>query len=993
MTTPTIFETCRPRDDVLAGTVTEADFAADLATVISGKGADIYTDPVRFFANTYPTRGLKNLLTNVCSRLSGTGGETAAIFRLDTSYGGGKTHGLIALCHAAHSGLEVPNISEFVNPELIPSDVQIAAFEGENADPSNGRRMLEGHLAFTPWGEIASKLAGQEGYDRVRTSDEKQIAPGAETLRELFGGRPTLILLDELSVYLRKVGRRGNAREQFTAFLHALIKAVESSPNSVLVFTLAIGKDGLATDAYSDENQFIADQMSEIMSVSARKSTLLNPTEDDETIQVLRRRLFEDIDEKAADVVLKAYRKKWDSHRNDLPDTATQTGASEDFRSGYPLHPEVLETLTKKTATLGKFQRVRGMLRVLAHTVAHLWAEKPPDATAIHLHHIDLGYEPVKQEFITRLEHSEFAPAITNDLSAGQSSRKALAERLDDIHHSGLPPYASYVARTIFIHSFAFNLPLQGVSKENLRYSILGPTTELSFIEEARNKFIAESAYLDDRPDVPMRFVHEANLNQMIRRTENLVDAGDVRTELNSFIRGIFKDKTLDLVLFPSGPFDVTDDVANGSPKLVIIGYDALAITATDNSVPELLRKIYENKGSNSSELRLLRNNLIFIVADETYKDEMHQKASRKLALRDMLRPERQVELADYQQEKVRSLYSQTELQLPVAIQQCYRHVFYPSNRTDNNEVNLAHTAIDLHSASDKPGNGQQQVVRALQKLNKLRLPRDDPDSPNYVRDRTPLKKGEISVLALRDEFRRNPGLPILIGEDTFFRGIQKGIEDGDYVYQRGELLCGPGDPGVKIEIDDQSMILTMSFAKNEGIWPRSDLEENEEEEEEEQEEEEEEEIDDVKVITAEGTLTEAFVKIWEKARSHKLKTIGVLEVRMYDSDAFRLLSSVNSVSDAEKTVKIRSEYKTSAGGKIKLKFKGPISDAKLVQEFLAPQLRDAISEDIVMRFELIFETGLSMDGNVAEDLAKQLCRFVENSPAFISASKAKVNS
>ena len=122
------------------------------------------------------------------------------------------------------------------------------------------------------------------------------IAPGAETLRELFGGEPTLILLDELSVYLRKVQKLEDARDQLTAFLTSLFKAVESAPNAVLVYTLAIGKDGRATDAYNEENQFIADHMAEAESVSARKATLLNPTEEDETVQVLLRRLFESVD-------------------------------------------------------------------------------------------------------------------------------------------------------------------------------------------------------------------------------------------------------------------------------------------------------------------------------------------------------------------------------------------------------------------------------------------------------------------------------------------------------------------------------------------------------------------------------------------------------------------------------------------------------------------------------------------------------------------------
>ena len=158
---PTIFQTCRPRKDVLEGTITEADFAADLAQVITGEGNAEYLDPARFFANTYPTRGLKNLLENVCQRLSGAGGEVASIFRLDTSYGGGKTHGLIALCHAARGMEGVSDITEFVDPSILPQSlVRIAAFDGENADPANGRKMKEG----LSWGEIAYALAGEDGY-------------------------------------------------------------------------------------------------------------------------------------------------------------------------------------------------------------------------------------------------------------------------------------------------------------------------------------------------------------------------------------------------------------------------------------------------------------------------------------------------------------------------------------------------------------------------------------------------------------------------------------------------------------------------------------------------------------------------------------------------------------------------------------------------------------------------------------------------------------
>ena len=292
--------------------------------------------------------------------------------------------------------------------------MRVAAFDGENADPANGRRMDDGILAYTPWGEIACALAGREGYERVRRSDAQGVAPGAETIAELFGNKPALILLDELSIYLRKIKGRPNARDQLTAFLTSLFKAVKSSPRAALVYTLAIGKDGKASDAYSDENQFIADRMAEAESVSARKATLLNPTEDDETVQVLRRRLFERIDEVAAAQVIEgdeqSYRSSWHRNREGLAAEAGKPQTLADFRNSYPLHPDVLATFTGKTATLANFQRVRGMLRILGRTVFQLWQTRPADATAIHLYHVDPGFEPIRQEIVTRLGQSIYVP-------------------------------------------------------------------------------------------------------------------------------------------------------------------------------------------------------------------------------------------------------------------------------------------------------------------------------------------------------------------------------------------------------------------------------------------------------------------------------------------------------------------------------------------------------------------------------------------------------
>ncbi len=992
MTVPEIFEACEPRPDVLKGALT-ADFAADLAKVVAGntneRAAEDYVDPARFFANSYPTRGLKELLKQVCARLSGGGGEVASIFRLDTSYGGGKSHGLIALCHAARSGAGLSGIEEFVDPGLLPrGGVRVAAFDGENADPANGRAMAAGHRAFTPWGEIASALAGRDGYERVRGSDEQRIAPGAETLRELFGGEPTLILLDELSVYLRKVGKRGKGRGQLTAFLTSLIKAVEGSPRAALVYTLAIGKDG-ATDAYRDENQFIFDQMAEAEKVSARKATLLNPTEEDETIQVLRRRLFRSIDEDTADVVANAYRATLSAHRAALPDTAFKPGALAAFRASYPLHPEVLETLTAKTATLANFQRVRGMLRLLARTVALLWEERPDDATAIHLHHIDPGYGPIRDEIATRLGQAQFRPAISKDVSASPGG-ESLAERIDANEHKGLAPYASYAARTIFMHTLAFNESLKGLSPEQLRYSVLGPKTDVSFIDEARKKFVAESAYLDDRPGAPMRFVAQANLRQIIRRTMDAVEGGAVRAELDAVIRRVFRGRTLDPVIFPGGPSEVSDDIRDGRPKLVVLGYEAAAVAGAVEKVPDLVRRIFQRKGSEAQETRQLLNNLVFIAADQARIEEMRGQARRRLALQEMKRPAWTQDLAEYQRAEVRELEARSEKELAVAVQRCYRHLFYPSpNRVSESDVYLAHTAVEIPKTAYRPGVGERHVVLALRDQGKLRSPGDDPDSPDYVRDRTPLRHGKITTEALRAEFRRDPALPILLGDDVFVRGIRMGVKQGKYVYRRGKLLFGPGDPPVEILIDRESEVFTMGRAEEEGVWPRPP------------EppgpgpgpgpEPPEPPPIPPPVVTAEGPLPEARAKLLEKVEGAKMDAIEKLTIRTFAADAtFKMFGTVGREADAELVVSIEGGCETRGGSNLSVEFEGSMMDAQAVREFLRSQLLDAASENIRGTFKLAFEEGLQVKDKKLDHLLERVTRFVNKAANIFLKAEAK---
>jgi hypothetical protein len=415
----------------------------------------------------------------------------------------------------------------------------------------------------------------------------------------------------------------------------------------------------------------------------------------------------------------------------------------------------------------------------------------------------------------------------------------------------------------------------------------------------------------------------------------------------------------------------------------------------------------------------------VFIVADESRVEEMRQKTARRLALRDLKSPERLAELAEHQQAKVKELESKSEAEVAVAIQQCFRHLLYPSrNRIPNASVDLAHSALDIHSVSEKPGAGQQQVVRALRDFRKLRTQEDEPDAPAYIRDRTPLKRGQMTTAALRDEFRRDATLPILLSEDVFVKGVREGVKQAEYVYQRGDLLYGPGDPITPIVTDEQAVVFTMAYAKDHNIWPRpipkpavsetgattdpgtsvaflgsggvsGGFNEGQ--------------VGGVisptgrgasissppvapPSFTAEGLLKEALIRLWEQARARRVEFIDGLTIRPFDAaDAFRLLGVVGGIRGAQKKMAVfEGEYETSEGSVLAIEYRGSLADAQPLKDFLEPQLRAAKEKNMQSRFEIGFGEGLALSGDAAEKLTEQLTRFATGSAYVEAVAEAK---
>lgn len=989
MALPSIFDLCTPRDDVRAGNISESDFAADLAQVLRSEGSLEYRDPAKFFEFSYPTKGLRTLLTQVCYRLSGDPRQVSSIFRLHTSFGGGKTHGLIALVHAVSSGSTVPNIAEFVDPAILPKGgVKVAGFEGENADALNGHAFPEhGIKAYTPWGELAIALAGKDGYERVRESDEKGSPPGADTIRELIGDTPCLILVDELAVYLRRARKKWlDIDESLASFLTSLFKAVESSPRAAIVFTLALGKNSSQSiDAYGKESETIASFFFEADSIAARKATLIDPTDDDETVKVLRRRLFATIDDGKATAVIDAYRAAWERHKSDLLQDEGAAIRAEQFAASYPLHPELMFVLTRKLSTLATFQRVRGMLRLLARTVHLLWKDEQDGIAAIHSWHIDPGDEGVTNELLVRLNQAQLVPAVKSDVASRDSSSQAWAQQTDAKEYAGMPRYASMVARTVFVHTLAFNPDLQGCKKPELYYSVLAPGIDLGYLQDAERRFVENSAYRDDRPNAPLRFLQDANLTMLIKREERNVDSGDARATLDDQIRQAFHGSTFEHIHFPSSPADVPDDATPAKPILAVLNYDACDIGADRNSIPELVRLIWQYKGA-SKDLRSGRNNLVFVIADHTRKEEMKSKARRKLALDALKLPDRIRSLPNHQQDKIRELAQSGVSELAVAVQQAYRHVVHPSNEQTEPGINLRHAVLDIPNTSANPGAGQKQVERYLHDLKRLYFSGDQPYSPLYIRDRTPLKKGKITTAGLRIEFYRDPALPMLVGDGPFVNLIRQGISENYFIYRRGDLVCGPGDPSVSIIIDEESWVYTSLQAEVDGIWPRKppviddDIEDGDDKGNDNTGDGDtggRDHKDPHGPITIDGKpLKECFAVLWEQTESKGVKALSRLDVSAFNEDAFNLMPQMAMLT-GKKSIRIKTSWRTGSGGMCQIDFNGTLEEATPFKDFLIAILRTAKEKKVQLDYRIDYEgDGFSTTGEGPARMKESLTRL-----------------
>lgn len=580
----TIFEAAQPRADVLSGELRDEMFAAQLEEVTSSRGELVYRDPATFFANTFPTHGLQSLLTQALGRVAGRLADP--IIRLETAFGGGKTHSLIALYHLAQGHRPI-GVENYVDPTLIPErPVRVAAVVGNVLDPSHGMQHTDG-TTFTLWGELAYQLGA---YQQIAHSDQNRIAPGVGTLAKVFAGAPTIVMLDEMARYLEvasgvTVGDSTLA-DQTVAFLMALLEYAASVNHVSVVYTLA----GSA-DAFSQKTEQLLERIQALKdaeAISSRHEHVISPTGENEISAIVRHRLFEHVDPAAAGQTARTYQQaivdQLDSDA-DLPLHAGSAGYAQDIKDCYPFHPELLTGLNEKVSTIPNFQKTRGALRLLSRVVRQLWSERPDRTHLIHPHHVDLSSEEIANDLTSRLGRPVFKQVIEADIANPMAGAKAHAALVDQtLVETGKPAYAGRMATTVFMHSLTQGVA-SGIGPAQAKLAVYTPGDDLGLLERQTDALLDRAFYFH-ADTTRYRFSTEPSLAKVINEEQQLVGRSSAKGELDRRIRTIWKKTAFSPVFFPAEPSDIEDRFE--MPRLAVLHYDAVTIEGSGAPPPRI---------------------------------------------------------------------------------------------------------------------------------------------------------------------------------------------------------------------------------------------------------------------------------------------------------------------------------------------------------------------------------------------------------------------
>ena len=606
-----------PHADVLKGTFLQSEFAADITAVNSGKAPVEYQDAAAFFERTYITEGMRLLLTQVVQRLSGKGGEP--VVQLQTAFGGGKTHTMLAVLHLASrkgalSDLAgIPTLIEKAGLMDVPRS-RVAVIDGTAHAP--GQAWKHGRATVkTLWGELAWQLGGEEGFALVREADANATSPGKDVLRQLLETyAPCVVLMDELVAYIRQfadgVSLSGGSYDTNISFVQALTEAVKLVPTAVVLASLP------ESDTEAGSSRGVA-ALKGLEKTFGRVQALWKPVATEEAFEIVRRRLFEPIkDLKARDAVCRAFADAYIAEGAKLPSETQETRYFGRLCQAYPIHPEVFDRLYEDWTTIEGFQRTRGVLKLMAKVIARLWKADNTDFVILP-GSLPLVDSDVRNE-MTYLLPPGWDPVIEGDIDGDRAETTELEGKEPRF---GQFNAARRVARTLFLgtapSSVAAKPGIRGLDRGRVLLGCLQPGQSAAVYSDVLNRLADRLHYLNssgEKTADATRFWFDTRANlrrEMEDRKQRFDLKTDVRKKIEDVVKGLFANVPLfDGVHVFTPHADVPDDSAL---RLVVLPPEQ---TYAKEAPLQATDGVLEHLRAHGGQPRHRANRLLFVAAD-----------------------------------------------------------------------------------------------------------------------------------------------------------------------------------------------------------------------------------------------------------------------------------------------------------------------------------------------------------------------------------------
>lgn len=633
---PAWFNVVVPQSDIRDGVLDESIFAANIEEVASGTAPVVYQDIRYFFECTYVTEGIKELIRRVVQALNGQESQNRVI-SLQTGFGGGKTHSLISLYHVVKDSSTFKRLdtaSSILEPQDMPQfdHARVAVFTQNTVSVVDGHKVSDDIITHTLWGELAWQLGGREGYERVRNADIQMVAPTAQDIKPIIeGASPALILIDELADYCNrasgKVVGSGTLFTQTNSFIQTLTEVVASVPKTVLICTLPASAREVASSEIGQEI------LSALETRVVRVGSSVKPVDDEEIYEVVRRRLFDRITNyDVIEQVARKYKDMYHNRRDSLPAEADRVAYVERIKKAYPFHPELIDLFHIRWGSDSKFQRTRGVLRLLASIVKDLWSRKSSLAgtqALIQTSDVRLENLPTLQSQITSLMGSQWDSVMHADVFGTISNAYKLDEQ-NVGNHIGEYHLATAVTTTVLMASIGSSSQ-RGLTLKQLKLCLLKPDAFQHIdIDSTVNQLENVVHYMYKSSiggEQSFWFQSKPNINILVNQAKGDVKEEEVNAEIMRMVKQSVANLGQVKVLV-----DPTGDVPEQKQLTFVVMHPKYTVAAggdVSRSAQYAIKQMAQMKGSSQ---RVYRNTMLFLVCSEAGKAALSMKLREYLA-------------------------------------------------------------------------------------------------------------------------------------------------------------------------------------------------------------------------------------------------------------------------------------------------------------------------------------------------------------------------